>query len=747
MNIEEISPKEILTYNHHDHLHAHKFPEITDIIYENSIRVITSTFDETKKDLQRAINPDSIYDRQFYFLSGYAGNGKTSFIYWFKKEIEKDNYYFEIINLIEHPQRLSSKYKLIMRCIIDKIVDEDFLKMRNTFLYIQNNREKFIKVFNSKQLDAIRNLAQENQKMFKEKIQNELDNEANSFDFTNVLTLYLFHKVQQFRDSTIENSKKSYTFCFDNLDELSLEFLSDKIWYDFHNAVAHLYDISDKIQCEFIRQKIYFVLVFREVNFACHSAQAIERMHNISGGKRFIFSIDGQDILSRRKKFMELYNIKLPNNLKDLLNIMLKEDMVKNIILPLLNYDFRTFSQSLLDILDPSITFINLSEEEYDNLSKFRFGRRGIIVNAYINYLAHNGFLKRITNRLNKPQEYKIINGGHWNTTRLVLTVFSNLSFPRGYPRREKELREIPPQPFDLLDAFNELKFFLTIDQFFYILQELTNITKFHWAQLITIYNKEPLISGEGFSFDFKDEKRLLSESVIRGLTDQEIDFLRNIKITLNASAYIYLRHIFTHFEYISAYKVNYDLTKIKPLFQCIGTTTRKRDKKNEVIFEFQERIEDVYNHVAIMCQNIREFYQIHFMEKGISGEDYIMSNYVFKGDAERNVLFFDTRMLSTHIRYIENFRHYVRKNYDSIIANASKFPELKKDFNTVDKTQNYFFVYIEKYITLMREVKDPNIGLIPNELLEKLNQARENFEVVIEINNRRKKKNKKSCF
>ena len=40
--------------------------------------------------------------------------------------------------------------------------------MRDTFLFIQNNRGIFNKVFSTQQLDAIRRLAQENHIMFKE---------------------------------------------------------------------------------------------------------------------------------------------------------------------------------------------------------------------------------------------------------------------------------------------------------------------------------------------------------------------------------------------------------------------------------------------------------------------------------------------------------------------------------------------------------------------------------------------------
>ena len=743
----DISTKEVITYNHYDHLSVNKFPEITDEIYERDILVKTSTYEETKKTLQRVINSESNYDKQFFFLSGYAGNGKTAFVNWFKKEVESENFYFEIINLIESPQRMSNQSKLIKRCIIKKMMDEDRLKMKKTFLFIQTNREIFINAFNTQQLNTISTLAQSTE-MFKEEIKNKLDND--DFDFTNILTLYLFHKVQQFKDEDSLKSKKSYTFCFDNLDELALEYLTENVWFEFSNTVAHLYDIADNIQCDFIRRKIYFILVFREANFACRSAQTMERIDNMSGRKRFIYSTEGQQILEKRKHFIKKHNVVTTNNvISDLVNIMCKEEKINTIILPLLNYDFRTFSNSLFDILDPDNKFIKLSESEYDKLSDFPFGRRGIIINAYINYLAHKGFLYRITMPI-KKHKYKFKNGGHWNIARLVLTVFSNLSFPDGYPEREQELREIPPQPFDLLTAYNELKLFLNPDQFFSVLEELTDMTKFHWAHLITIYNNRPLINdaNRGYSFDFSKEKLLLSQSENRNLSPHERNHLTNIKITLNASSYIYLRHIFTHFEFISAYKVNYDLEIIKPLFQCTGVTTRKKNieidnnetdsnkefiEETEVIFEFQKRIEEVYNHVEIMCFNVREYFQKNFIEQNISRKEYIQSNYVFKGDTNRKVLFFETRLLSTHIQYIEKFRHYVRTNYPTIIANASSYPVLKNKFNTIDKIDNYFFEYLEKYIILLSNAKDPHIGQVPDRLSQKLQQAKNKPEIIIE--------------
>ena len=72
------------------------------------IRVVPKEFEDEAEALKKVISSPDILER-FYILSGYSGNGKTTFLHWFKEKIEQENCYFEIINLIDKGYGVEAK--------------------------------------------------------------------------------------------------------------------------------------------------------------------------------------------------------------------------------------------------------------------------------------------------------------------------------------------------------------------------------------------------------------------------------------------------------------------------------------------------------------------------------------------------------------------------------------------------------------------------------------------------------------
>jgi hypothetical protein len=211
-------------------------------------------------------------------------------------------------------------------------------------------------------------------------------------------------------------------------------------------------------------------------------------------------------------------------------------------------------------------------------------------------------------------------------------------------------------------------------------------------------------------------------------------DDLKKITISANASAYIYLRYILTHFEYIAAYKASNDDDSIydyEPLF--LRTNLNYRTLK----WEFEETIKNVYSIVEAYYYRTGKFFEEIFVDKlKYTSAQYCASDsvYIFKGDYDSKIKnksyypMFMTRLLSTHIRYLDDFRIYINKYYDRILENKA----LAANFKNKDAINSFILEYIEKYIALLDDIDDPAKGDIAIKLREKLAAAKLNVEVVV---------------
>ena len=193
----------------------------------------------------------------------------------------------------------------------------------------------------------------------------------------------------------------------------------------------------------------------------------------------------------------------------------------------------------------------------------------------------------------------------------------------------ERRRHEAKPNEISLLQAYEACKDFISIPDFFDRIVELVDINMSSWAHLITIYGIEPIRNGGEYHFDFDDIKKILSNHYNKiKLTADERKKIGNVSFSLNASAYIYLRRLLPHFEYMSAYKTKeseIEWESIKPLFQLTNFNIKKME------WEFQIKLNDVFKHVSTYRANTENYFRKTFPQ--LSKGDYVKSNYVFKGD------------------------------------------------------------------------------------------------------------------
>jgi len=683
------------------------------------IRVIPNDFLEEKEHLEKIINPKSIV--RFFILSGYSGNGKTTFGYWFKEHLETKNYYFEIINLIQKGYGVEKKEPLMLACIKDVL--SKTLIDKEVIYKIADNRAYFSTIFTQTQLSEICRIR--SNASFDIAEANYL---LDILNFKQILILFILQRVIHFcKDEKLMN-KQSYTFCFDNLDELELEYLTPDMWEIILEVSQMMPEIimASEINFEFAL-KVKFVLVFREANIAVASAQLNDKLVPLTKNRRFILTpFIGKDIIQERiNEYDEDDCDEEDKKIIRLLKIIIKEKITDYIILPLFNYDYRRFITATLEMINDN--FIDLTDINYSAIPHdFKFGKRGILINAYVKYLAKYNYLNRLAPRreLDKEQIY-------CNTIRLMLSVFSNLSYDRvDFPKDEskKEFHEAKPNEFSLIEAYDLCKIIVSIPDFFDKIVELVDINKSSWAHLITIYGKEPIREGNKYKFDFTDEKNILERFTNnKTITNNEKHKIDVILFSLNASAYIYLRHLLPHFEYMSAYKAGRENTK--PLFQLTEFNLKERK------WEFQIQLEDVFKHIETYCANIEKHFQETFVKKTsiTTKELFLRSKYVFKGDVNKKTRqdiasLYMTRLITSHIGYIEAFRHYITGlGFEKIEKNTDKLPEgfKKLTITTKEEIHNYILTIIDKYLKELENRQDPTQTKIQADLKSTLEQAK----------------------
>jgi hypothetical protein len=695
----------------------------------------------------------SIIENKYSILSGYTGNGKTTFLYWFKEQTEQ-YYDVDIINVIYEGTGFDLDMTLVEKCLTSKLWERFDVYL---FEIICKNRYIFSKYFSPDLLDMIQNYFQRydnetrNFDYFNsivENINNRQD--AKNTSFSQKMILYVLNVVlQQIRGKTHDelNDIKPYLLCFDNLDGLKIEYLTTDIWEGVLDATSKLDAIFENLEetrtFNYI-DKIRLLLVLREVNLAVGAAQANDRLAHRTRQIRFLYTNNAREIAEKRLKEYNKYehnNELTPYNYDDavfdLTHIILEDKKLMNErLLPLFNYDYRQFFEAVIQIVIPrsisgkTYSLFNMTQEQYNAFPKenrMTNGRRGIFMNTFIRYLSRANFLERIA-----PRTDIIDSEPHCNYARMFLTVLSNLSFDNRVSKQRDEGAEAEPTAISLTKIYHHCKKIMPVENFLATIKSLIDFNKSSWAHLITIYNKKPTRIGSECIFDFSLEQEYLKDKT-------HTDELSKISISLNASAYIYLRYILTHFEYIAAYKAYNNKDSIydyKPLF--LRTNISFKDLK----WEFEETIENVYKIVEAYKDRTEKFFK---KKMKFTYEEYCApsSIYIFKRDYDnkiRNKSFYPlymTRLLTTHIRYLDDFRIYLNDYCgEKIEKTLNKITDRTLAGNFKDKEGINAFIlnYIEKYIALLDGVEDPSKGDITEKFKEQLVAARVNAELPVQI-------------
>jgi hypothetical protein len=196
----------------------------------------------------------------------------------------------------------------------------------------------------------------------------------------------------------------------------------------------------------------------------------------------------------------------------------------------------------------------------------------------------------------------------------------------------------------------------------------------------------------------------------------------------------------------MSAYKTRKEgilWHNMKPLFQLTDFNVQERK------WEFQIKLDEVLEHVSTYKENIQNHFEKCFIkDTDIKTKDqFVKSIYVFKGDntkAGTSDIYplYMTRLITSHIEYIETFRHYITDNdvFAVIQTNIETLGKQIRDLTitTKDEIHIYLLTIIEKYLTLLIEIGDPTQSNIQFDLKRALENAKKSYANWVEAKNKK---------
>lgn len=603
----------------------------------------------------------------------------------------------EISNSMQEIKELLYNFEYVQNPIIstlqgylERSVQAETIAM---LYFIDSKFNYFTPYFSSKLIDEFKNIKRKNFK-------NSLSYIINSCNFSDTFLLFFTYCFLN------KNSSKKTLIYFDNLDRIEIDYLSEYFQKYFAEVLSEVSKLSqDKdIFTEDINFNFNYKIIYclRDANSAILNAHLSD---SYGPPKNFRINFDSQfykQIIDKRVAFYnkikdadkDTTEAKIINNATKIITQFTNDWYFDNVIVNLYNSDYRKISSNLFTLSwDNSIEPLDKS---LPDLIDFSFS------NLYEKYLLRGsllfGLIKNLWDRdylscFPFIKSSEIPQMGWCSPIRMILGyILNHCSSKKDIDLSNPTLNFKSVSITEIINAFKDI---YPID---IILKTLVDCFLFHksnWVHLITFRNEfivdennfVPLIkqvnninSNHKLS---KTEKELSIENELRSLND--------INISINPGAFIYLKNIITHFEfYANLAGLN------KPLFS-VGMS-RSGPPKYQYLFDLYINavMRRVKSHILLMSAFYRNTIksELKWSEKKYKGSEYTFK-YYGKGEYKKYGLLHATRIITTHIDYIDKFRLLMIKYLNDKGKTASAVDINKRLTNKI-QGYNSMFNYAE---------------------------------------------------
>lgn len=692
-------------------------------LFFQQLFVSSKKIEDTKGRFIKMIDPLQL-DKFMIFFSGFSGNGKTTFIQWFTRHVKTcgdrplEHLYIDISESIYILQDTFLSHRLEK-----KKVNPFTVRMRQELRAILNNsrgQETMIQLF-TLILEKKNKLRGYFSPPFYQQLEAKLtDSSFGAIDqglvaevidesgFNDVFVLYF---LQLFLKIVRNPSEKIYIIYFDNLDAMDIEFISAR----FSEQFDRLYNNFLKLGQEFFKEEfgkaIYckkqlrFVFALRDANSAEVNAH-IKDLKSPSIGKiEFSLSSLGKRILSKRLDFAVrvCHRDACKPKIRRVLENLIQDEYTKRVFLPLFNFDYRKlirfiigFAESTEDQI-PELNLKTYNQVYQARQHASRYGARGILFYGFIRGLWESDFLKDF---VDNPRHNRA--NGLCNPIRVILTVLLDLCNYKSFMEEDHE--SIKCDEVGLFTLVKSLQGIYSDQRIINLLVKYFLCHKESWSHLITIINKKVVEDS-----DFNQEIQLLEKYRVseKNLEKEEIKKqLNRVKVKINPSGFIYLKYLIVHFEFYSRLVSNR-----APLFSC---TEMLPDKS---LYAFEQTIDCVFERLILHCEMMEKFWQHQFVEKlDFTTNQFTVSSFSFKYTSRNKHVemrsgegqFHASRIVNSHISYIDEFRYYLLHNdaFRNQLAVNRNTEEVILELQRINK------ILVEKiiaYINLMERGADQN--------------------------------------
>lgn len=678
---------------------------LTELIFYKKLYVSTSSFNELSQKLRLRI--DSIVeDNNVIFISGFPGNGKTTFLRKFINNNEDFNHkYIDLQSIVINRKRNKEEIRdevidLLGRQVIH---EPDFL---NTLFFIQKNSHLFLKHGFISKTTADYLFNKDFEQMDEYKLTDFAISLLDIFEYKDAYTFFfsgLFLKT---------NSNEKTIVYYDNLDVMSMEYVADSFLVNFETALMNANLLSrSAIFKEFLdfKSKFRFVFCLREANNARLNSHIRDRIKL----KRVQFKLNigsnyYKKIIEKRISFLreiisddDLYRRDIDfKSLQIGFQRIVNDQYFKDVFIPMYNYDYRNTVDTLV------YSLFKYQKEQNESLD---YGTRGSLLFSLVRKIKFQNFLFSYSDEAPDPDE------GYCLIDRMVLVVLLNKS---KYRRRIDEFDE--SEDYGLFSLVRNLSPYYNVEN---ILDSIAKCFLFHqknWVHLLTI-EEYKIQSRELFVSDFKKDIQDILEKPNKKKNEKKIIKLDEIKVKLNPSGFVYIKYLLPHFEFYSNLVGNES-----PLF--FNALSFENNAYN-----FQNKIESVLKLVTKHTNSMRTFYRKKFHKSIESHDSFRKSTYCFKHIGRttlplREGLFHSTRIITSHIDYINRFRINLIKNLER--------DEMVKRINEI------MIEYYSEYIDLLKGTNDSKVrekAAIFQLKLQKLkNNPYDRGEISINLNDTR---------
>lgn len=663
-------------------------------------------------------------NKTFYFLKGFSGCGKTTFVRWFIKEIidngdmipNNSNIYREHINL----SFTGNSDKRYFENEIIAIIGRKFKNYKPTFIFIEDNFDNISSILQGikpkyKYLTDL-TTAQEGSILFDDAFENLL----NDLPVRTLITICLLQKLIISK----EKEKDLCFFCIDNLDSLEYSYLIEDFWQDFFYAYNKLVEIRLSMNWDFdIKKKLKILFVLREHNYnlikANFNKHASDILRPLTSDPFSIVQPDLREILEKRANFAISKGIDVNSNILKLVRIILEEDerYRDKFYLPLFNYDLRKVNQKIIEIAtNESLMHFTFDFDRYNylyNNKQFRNGARGIIIHGFLKTLFGVGMEEKypidpIFSDYDLMEDSE--NVPFCSYCRLLITLIYNLTLPdtKKINKNLDDLHQITKEYFTLDKLIANLRIYpkqkdsiIPYKNVFHWLNNFYNLNPESITHLINISDKT-INRNRQFSFDNE-----LNEARTLEFDELETSSLHKVQVRINPSGVVYLRYLIPHFEFLAAYRYwqgeKFIKDKFKPLYLSTDFSAQ------EMKYEFETLLEDVYQVVERKKRRNDKFLEEKILKNSVlnSMNKYLSSKYIVHFKDTSSSQLYSSRIISTHLRYIEffrkllleddNFKKQVNENRKIYTSNSKSLSEINNFIINIQK--KYVDLYFEKEI------------------------------------------------